>query len=219
MASLTIENYIKTIYQVCSSQGKPVASTGELATALGVHPSTVTSMLKALSEAGLVYYKPYEGVSLTESGRLLAMRVIRRHRLLELFLVRTLNLSWDEVHDEAEELEHAVSDLLIDRIDAYLGHPECDPHGDPIPKADGSIRSQGGRLLSEWSVERPFTLVRVLDQSPEFLRYCAGLGLQPGVAGCVTRKSEEAGIIVVSIGGEEAVLGTEAARKLLVAAQ
>ncbi len=217
VATLTIENYIKAIYHICSSQDKPVATTGDLAAALGVHPSSVTSMLKTLAEAGLVHYKPYEGVSLTEPGRLLALRVLRRHRLLELFLVRTFDLSWDEVHEEAEELEHAVSDLLIDRIDAYLGYPDCDPHGDPIPKADGTIHSQRGVQLSDWAVCRPFTLVRVLDQTPEFLRYLAGLGLQPGASGCVTNKSEAAGVVVVAIGGEEKVLATEAARKLLVA--
>lgn len=218
MATLTIENYIKAIYQICSTHNKSVATTGELAAALSVQPSTVTSMLKTLSEAGLVQYTPYEGVSLTEAGRLLAMRVVRRHRLLELFLVRTLQLSWDEVHDEAEELEHAVSDFLIDRIDVFLGHPEQDPHGDPIPKADGTISYPTSSPLSDWATSQTFTLVRVLDQSPEFLRYLSGLGLRPGVTGRVESRVEPAGIIIVSIAGESTPLATQAASKLLVTA-
>jgi DtxR family Mn-dependent transcriptional regulator len=217
VASLTIENYIKAIYQICSTQNKSVATTGELAQALSVQPSTVTSMLKTLSEAGLVRYTPYEGVSLTESGRLLAMRVLRRHRLLELFLVRTLALSWDEVHDEAEELEHAVSDYLIDRIDAYLGYPQQDPHGDPIPKPDGSIRYPNSFPLSQWNMSQPFLLVRVLDQTPEFLRYLSGLGIRPGVTGQIVSRTDPAGVLVVSIAGTQTPLATDAAAKLLVA--
>ena len=115
-----------------------------MAEALGVSPGTVTSMLKTLSESGLAEYVPYEGARLTEAGRTLALRVVRRHRLIELFLVRTLELTWDEVHAEAENMEHAVSDLLVDRIDAYLGYPETDPHGDPIPKADGTVAGHRG---------------------------------------------------------------------------
>src|SRR5262245_52185128 len=106
-------------------------------------------MLKTLSESGLAEYMPYEGARLTEAGRTLALRVLRRHRLIELFLARTLNMSWDEVHEEAENMEHAVSDLLIDRIDAFLGYPASDPHGDPIPKADGTVAGSSGRGLSQ----------------------------------------------------------------------
>jgi len=121
MASLTVENYVKTIHRITASQEGRPATTGELAAALGVSPGTVTSMLKTLDAARLAVHRPYEGVSLTKAGRILALRVIRRHRLLELFLHRTLDMSWDEVHDEAEHMEHAVSDLLVDRIDAFLG--------------------------------------------------------------------------------------------------
>jgi DtxR family Mn-dependent transcriptional regulator len=136
MPSLTVENYVKTIWQITNTQDGRAASTGQIATALGVAPGTVTSMLKTLDAARLATHRRYEGVALTRAGRMLALRVIRRHRLIELFLLRTLDMTWDEVHDEAEHLEHAVSDLLVDRIDAYLGHPEVDPHGDPIPRAD-----------------------------------------------------------------------------------
>ena len=135
--SLTVENYVKTIFQIVSAQEDRPATTGQIAAALEVSPGTVTSMLKTLDAARLATHMPYEGVALTRSGRVLALRVLRRHRLLELFLLRTLDMSWDEVHDEAEHMEHAVSDLLVDRIDAFLGHPDVDPHGDPIPRADG----------------------------------------------------------------------------------
>ncbi|MFM7035939.1 MAG: metal-dependent transcriptional regulator, partial [Planctomycetia bacterium] len=134
MPSLTVENYVKTIYQISASQDGNAASTGQIAAALGVLPGTVTSMLKTLDAARLATHKPYGGVSLTRAGTMLALRMIRRHRLIELFLLKTLDMTWDEVHDEAEHMEHAVSDLLVERIDAFLGRPEVDPHGDPIPR-------------------------------------------------------------------------------------
>ena len=172
MASLTVENYVKTIYQICAASGARPAATGQLAAALGVSPGTVTSMLKTLSESSLATYTPYEGVRLTHAGSALALRVIRRHRLIELFLVKTLNLAWDEVHEEAEHMEHAVSDRLIDRIDAFLGHPDTDPHGDPIPRRDGSVasaevRSLGGvpgrRSVSPGPRRRPIARVLALS--------------------------------------------------------
>ena len=218
LASLTIENYVKGIYLICARTEKPLATTGELATALTVSPGTVTSMLKTLSDAGLAAYRPYEGVRLTEAGRLLALRVLRRHRLIELFLVRTLDLSWDEVHEEAENLEHAVSDFLIDRIDQFLEYPKADPHGDPIPRADGTISAPEGCLLTDWKVGSPFRLVRVLDQSPEFLRYLSDSGIDLGIQGELQSNHKAAGIVTVSIGKREMSLAHEAARKLLVAA-
>jgi DtxR family transcriptional regulator, Mn-dependent transcriptional regulator len=216
LASLTIENYVKGIYLICAQQDKQLATTGELATALSVSPGTVTSMLKTLSDAGLASYRPYEGVRLTEAGRLLALRVLRRHRLIELFLVRTLDLSWDEVHEEAENLEHAVSDFLIDRIDQYLEYPTADPHGDPIPRADGTISAPDGCLLIDWSVGPTFRLIRVLDQSPEFLRYLSEAGLDLGAEGELRANHPTAGILTLSIGEQETSLAHEAARKLLV---
>ena len=140
MPSLTIENYLKSIYTICNRQDQRPAATGQLAEALSVSPGTVTSMLKSLETSGLVIYTPYEGVRMTDTGQQLALRVLRRHRLIELFLVKTLGLSWDEVHEEAENMEHAVSDFLVDRIDDFLGKPQTDPHGDPIPRSDGTIQ-------------------------------------------------------------------------------
>ena len=140
MPSLTVENYLKAILQLGLQSGEDSVATGQLANHLGVSPGTVTSMLKTLAESGLADYRPYEGVTLSESGRVLALRMLRRHRLIEQFLVETLQLSWDQVHEEAENMEHAISDFVVDRIDEYLGHPEVDPHGDPIPAADGQLR-------------------------------------------------------------------------------
>ncbi len=217
MPSLTVENYVKTIYQISTSaEGQP-AGTGQLAAALGVSPGTVTSMLKTLSESNLATYTPYEGVRLTAAGSALALRVVRRHRLIEQFLVKTLDLTWDEVHEEAEHMEHAVSDRLIDRIDAFLGYPESDPHGDPIPRPDGSVSIPASRSLAECQVGQRFHLVRVLDQSPEFLRYLSGSGLPLGTTGVVVANRVEASIVTIDVDGQQTSLGREAASKILVA--
>jgi DtxR family transcriptional regulator, Mn-dependent transcriptional regulator len=216
LSTLTIENYVKAIYQVCVRQDKARATTGELAEALNVSPGTVTSMLKTLGDAGLAEYTPYEGVALAETGRLLALRVLRRHRLIELFLARTLHMTWDEVHDEAENMEHAVSDFLIDRMDAFLGYPATDPHGDPIPRADGSISVTEGLRLTDWQVGAPFRLVRVLDQSPEFLRYLSETGLSLGSEGALSSIRDEAGVVTVTIGERDTALARATAEKLLV---
>jgi DtxR family Mn-dependent transcriptional regulator len=217
--SLTVENYIKTIYQICSETcGKP-ATTGRIAEALGVSPGTVTSMLKTLSESQLVTYTPYDGVELTASGQALALRIVRRHRLIELFLVDTLGLSWDEVHEEAEHMEHAVSDRLVDRIDVKLGFPDADPHGDPIPKADGSLRPSAACGLDGCEPGQRFRLTRVIDQSAEFLRYLSNAGLAPGARGEVIRNLSEAGVVTVWVNSTETTLGHEAASKILVEAE
>jgi DtxR family Mn-dependent transcriptional regulator len=218
--SLTVENYVKTIYQIAAAQAGQPASTGQIAAALDVSPGTVTSMLKTLDAARLATHKPYEGVSLSRAGRVLALRMIRRHRLIELFLLRTLDMTWDEVHDEAEHMEHAVSDLLVDRIDAFLGHPEVDPHGDPIPRAEGlSLEppaEPAARPLAECGAGDRFRLVRVLDQSSEFLRYLTDSGLALGTTGTVEKNPDGAGLLRIRLEGRSFSLAREAAAKLLV---
>jgi DtxR family Mn-dependent transcriptional regulator len=210
VASLTVENYAKTIYQISVAQEGRPASTGQIAAALGVSPGTVTSMLKTL-----------EGVALTRAGRMLALRVIRRHRLIELFLMRTLDMSWDEVHDEAEHLEHAVSDLLVERIDAFLGRPEVDPHGDPIPQLDAhgitEADEPAARSLAECVAGTEFRLARVLDQSPEFLRYLTDCGLVLGASGEVEKNPDGAGLMRIRVDGRGLALALEAAGRLVVA--
>ncbi|MFM8414233.1 MAG: metal-dependent transcriptional regulator [Planctomycetota bacterium] len=221
MASLTVENYAKTIYQLTAAQEGRPASTGQIAAALGVSPGTVTSMLKTLDAARLATHRPYEGVALTRAGRMLALRVIRRHRLIELFLLRTLDMTWDEVHDEAEHLEHAVSDLLVERIDAFLGRPEVDPHGDPIPPADAHSLDVGeegpARSLADCGPGEAFRLSRVLDQSPEFLRYLTDCGLGLDTVGAVERNPDGAGLMRIRVDGRGLALSLDAAGKLVVA--
>lgn len=216
MPSLTIENYVKAIYQLTSGVDANSASTGSLAGLLRVSPSSVTSMLKTLHETGLAEHKPYEGVRLTAKGTKLALRVLRRHRLIELFLQRTLDLTWDEVHEEAEHMEHAVSDLLVDRIDAFLGYPEIDPHGDPIPRSDGSLAVTPQTPLHLCIVPGLFRLERVLDQSSDFLRYLSDMGMTIGASGRVVSNSPVAETVGIEIDGRATTLGYNSAAKLLV---
>jgi DtxR family Mn-dependent transcriptional regulator len=218
--SLTVENYVKTIEQITTGQEGRPATTGQIAAALGVSPGTVTSMLKTLDAARLATHRPYEGVSLTRAGRMLALRVIRRHRLIELFLLQTLDMTWDEVHDEAEHMEHAVSDLLVERIDAFLGRPEVDPHGDPIPRADAVslITPDDGaaRSLAECRPGEAFRLARVLDQSSDFLRYLTECGLGLGAVGTVEGNPDGAGLMRIRVGRTGLSIALDAAGKLVV---
>ncbi|MGH7139406.1 MAG: metal-dependent transcriptional regulator [Pirellulales bacterium] len=216
MPSLTVENYVKTIFQICFAQSGRPAATGQLAAALNVSPGTVTSMLKTLSESGLATYTPYEGVRLTAAGSALALRVVRRHRLIELFLAKTLNLTWDEVHEEAEHMEHAVSDRLVDRIDIFLGYPQFDPHGDPIPRADGTLDMPASRTLAQCQPGVHFRLARVIDQSPEFLRFLTDSGLPLGTHGEVIANQAGADMMTVAANGQTTELGREAAENILV---
>ncbi len=221
MPSLTVENYVKTIEQITSGQEGRPATTGQIAAALDVSPGTVTSMLKTLDAARLATHRPYEGVALTRAGRMLALRVIRRHRLIELFLLKTLDMSWDEVHDEAEHMEHAVSDLLVERIDAFLGRPEVDPHGDPIPRADAVSFSDSAdgatRSLAECGEGDAFRLARVLDQSSDFLRYLTDCGLVLGTVGTVESNPDGAGLMRIRVGRTGLAIALDAADKLIVA--
>ena len=216
MPSLTVENYLKAILQISLRAAGEWVSTGELAGELGVSPGTVTSMLKTLGESNLATYTPYEGVRLTSAGRALALRVLRRHRLIEQFLSQTLNLTWDEVHEEAEHMEHAVSDALVDRIDAYLGHPTTDPHGDPIPQADGTMAAAADRPLTDCATGEQFALSRVVDQSPEFLRYLSHAGLEIGARGSLVSNEPSHNELTIRLGGRNRTLSREAAGKLMV---
>ncbi len=217
MASLTVENYVKTIYLIAARQPvEDAVSTGVLAQGMNVSPGTVTGMLKTLSEASLATYTPYEGVRLSPAGNRLALKVLRRHRLVELFLAQTLDMPWDEVHEEAEHMEHAVSDRLVDRIETFLGFPAVDPHGDPIPRSDGSLTEPEGKPLSSLARGHRFRVVRVVDQDPAFLRYLTECGLDLGSHGETVENRQEAGALVLKIGDRTVALGFEAAGKVLV---
>src|SRR6185312_6910285 len=174
----SVEDYLKAIYQL-SPEGRP-ASTSEIAHLLALSPPSVTGMVKRLSEHGLLEHVPYKGVQLTEEGRRAALRTIRRHRLIEAYLVAFLGYTWDTVHDEAERLEHAVSDQLVERMASVLGHPSVDPHGDPIPDVDGAIHEPASTPLSELPEGILVELRRVDESDPERLRYIASIGLHPG---------------------------------------
>lgn len=218
MPSLTVENYLKAVLQLELKTGEKRISPGLLSARLDLTPGTVTSMLKALAESGLADYVPYEGVQLTESGRILALRMLRRHRLIELFLHSTLDLTWDQVHDEAEELEHSVSDFLIDRIDEYLEHPEVDPHGSPIPAADGIMRGDPSATvpLLNCEVGDRLRFVRVVNQEPDFLRYLSDSGFELGATATVIENSEEIGIVKTDLGERSFTVGRVAAESIRV---
>lgn len=217
MTSLTVENYLKAMLQIATRHEAEWVTTGQLAAELRVSPGTVTSMLKTLADSGLVEYRPYEGARLTDAGRSLALRMLRRHRLIELFLVKTLRLTWDQVHEEAEHMEHAVSDFLIDRIDEYLGHPAVDPHGDPIPSASGEMRGRIDAVpLSSCTPGTAIRVARVTNQGADFLRYLSNSGVEIGSVGFVRENNREAGIVTAEIDGRIVVMGHPAAEQVLV---
>src|SRR5438046_5371768 len=170
LPSSTVENYLKAIHQGQSALGpdQRLVPMGQVATALGVTPGTATTMVKALAESGLAEYEPYSGVRLSAAGEKLAGLVLRRHRLVELFLVQVMGMSWAEVHDEAEHLEHVVSERLIDRMDQMLGQPTHDPHGDPIPNPDGAITTEHLDNLLTCTIGTLLTATRIADQDPAF---------------------------------------------------
>jgi DtxR family Mn-dependent transcriptional regulator len=218
MPTSTVEDYLKHI--LLEEERAPGArvATGSLADALGVTPGTVTTMVKTLSDSGLVDYEAYGGVRLTAAGRQLGMHVLRRHRLMELFLVRTLGMDWSEVHDEAERLEHAVSDRLVERIDVLLGRPSVDPHGDPIPSAAGEVAGHELETLAALAAGRRARVARVADQDASFLRLVERLGLLPGTPVRVIARDAAADALEVELDGERrAHLGLRAAGKIFVA--
>jgi len=218
--SYTVENYLKAIYQAQATRpaGVSMVPMGQLATALGVVPGTATTMVKALAESGLVDYEPYVGVMLTTAGEKLAALVLRRHRLIELFLVQVMGMSWAEVHEEAEHLEHAVSDRLIERMDEMLGRPEHDPHGDPIPDPEGQLIARRYDTLLTCPLRVPIKVTRVADQDAEFLRFIEQNQLKPGEIVEVEERDAAADRVSLRRRDDHITIGTRAAAKLLVGA-
>jgi DtxR family Mn-dependent transcriptional regulator len=213
----SVEDYLKAIYQL-SPEGRP-ASTSEIAHLLALSPPSVTGMVKRLSEHGLLDHIPYRGVQLTDEGRLAALRMVRRHRLIEAYLVEFLGYSWDTVHEEAERLEHAVSDTMVERMAGALGNPSVDPHGDPIPAADGSIQELACTALSDVPVGETVEISRVHESVPERLRYIASLGLKPGVHVTVVDRQPFDELVTIEVGAERQVIGRELGHALLCARQ
>ena len=211
----SVEDYLKTIYLL--SQGGEPASTNDIAHQLGLSAPSVSGMIKRLAEQGLVEHEPYKGVELTPEGRRLAIRMVRRHRVLEAYLVAKLGYDWDGVHGEAERLEHAVSDGLINRMAAALGDPQVDPHGDPIPTADGWVEELVFPPLVEVTVGTEAEIRRVSTADPERLRYLASLGLKPGTSVTVMDRQPFNGPTTVRVGKLTHMIGHELASTLLCA--
>ena len=222
LPSSTVENYLKAIYQGQSQLvgAARLVTMGNVAAALNVTPGTATTMVKALAESGLAEYEPYSGVRLTAAGEKLAKLVLRRHRLVELFLVQVMGMRWDEVHDEAEQLEHVVSERLIERIDEMLGRPTHDPHGDPIPTAEGTLTSRPLDSLLTCPLGTPLTVTRIADQDPAFLRFIESNGLKPGQAIEVETRDPAADSVRLKGRNRSSItIGARAASKLLVEVQ
>ncbi|HSM14311.1 MAG TPA: metal-dependent transcriptional regulator [Thermoanaerobaculia bacterium] len=219
MPTSTVEDYLKQILLEEQRTGAETrVPTGRIAQQLAVTPGSATAMVQTLAAGGLVDYEAYGGVRLTDDGRRLALHVLRRHRLVELFLVEVMGYDWSEVHPEAERLEHAVSERLVERIDEMLGRPAFDPHGDPIPTAAGELVPAELELLSTLPEGSRARVARVGDQDAEFLRRLESLGLTPGARLRVVARDESTDTLEVAPGARKATasLGLRAAAKILV---
>jgi len=211
----SMEDYLKTIYKL--SRDKESVSTSQIADQMDCAPASVTNMLQKLSSLQLVEYRPYRGVKLTSTGERIALEVVRHHRLIELYLSEILGYSWDRVHDEADRLEHVISEEMEARMDEALGYPERDPHGDPIPTREGRIHA--GPLSSLWDTpagEEEVRVVRVSDSNPDVLRYLAEIGIYPRVEVKVTKRAPFNGPISVGVGDQVHDLGEELALQIYV---
>ncbi len=221
-----IEDALKAILRIETENGSDVLGAGllgadvgpgVLGTELRLAPGTVTTLVKDLAAKGLVVYQPYRGVRLTPEGRERAIVMLRRHRLLELFLVEILGMDWAEVHSEAERLEHGVSDRLAECLDATLGHPRVDPHGDPIPPHDGALPARRQTSLLSCEERRDLTVSRISDQTPDFQELIDRIGLRPGSQVRVEERDAEAEIVQLRVETNgEVRLGMQAAGKILV---
>lgn len=218
MPSSTVENYLKAIW---SLQGPvddgELVLIGQVAEKLSVTPGTATTMMNQLEKKGLVEYRPRRGVRLKEEGRKAAMQVLRRHRLIETFLVEVMKLDWAEVHEDAEVLEHVVSDRLLRRMDEMLHHPTHDPHGAPIPSSDGELRQDGTAVLADCQPGR-YLLKRVREDQPAFLQWLSELQLLPGTEFVLSAINSMAGTLSLQLGGQDVPvqISTPASRSLLV---
>lgn len=209
----SVEDYLKVIYHLSSQGG--FAATSDIAAQLDVSAPSVSGMVKRLSETGLIEHVPYRGVQLTAQGRRAALKMIRRHRVLEVYLIQRLGYDWDGVHDEAERLEHAVSDELIERMSGALGHPRYDPHGAPIPTAEGEIEEADLISVADAPVGQALELRQVGTEDPARLRYLAEQGLVPGTHLIVTDRQPFNGPTTVQLGAASRVIGRELAQVLL----
>ncbi len=211
-----VEDYAKAIYALERQSGEP-ASNSALAIRLGVSPGTATAMVKKLAELGLAEHTLYHGVSLTDSGKRIALEVIRHHRLIESFLADALGMPWDKVHDEAEVLEHYISEDLEERMASVLGDPSHDPHGDPIPDRTLTLVEESTVALGDLETGASATFARVSDSDPEMLRYLDERGIRPGVRVTVGEREPFGGALMVSVAGAAHAIGPQLADRMLVA--
>lgn len=211
--SQTVEDYLKTIFKI-QEDGR--ATTSKIASEMEVSSASVTNMMKRLADMGLLEYASYQGVELTESGRKIALEVIRHHRLLELYLKEMLGYSWDEVHEEAEKLEHHISERFEDRIAEMLDEPTHDPHGDPIPSKEGDMPAAEAQRLIDAERKTDLIVRRVTNQDPELLRHLDDIGLIPGVKVHVKKQAPYDGPLTVQVEDQEQVIGRKVADSILV---
>ncbi len=214
MISRAMEDYLKTIYQAADNEEK--VSTSNLAQQMNCSPASVTNMLQKLSQLKLVEYEPYQGVTLTSAGDKIALETLRHHRLIELYLAEVLGYSWDKVHEEAEQLEHVISEEFEERIDQALGHPTIDPHGDPIPTKAGEIEVLPFQSLWETPSGNKVQVCRVSDRDPKVLRYLATIGISPEVEINVLKKGPFNGPLHVEINEKEHSLSKDLADQIFV---
>lgn len=212
--SQSIEDYLKAIYKLQQGAG---ASTTRVAEAMEVSSASATNMIKKLAKMGLVDYESYKGAKLTESGQKIALEVIRHHRLLELYLLEVMGYSWDEVHDEAEKLEHHISEQFEDKIAELLDDPTHDPHGDPIPTKEGIMPEMELKPLTQAEEGQQYLVSRVKNQDPELLRYLEKMGLLPGAKLKILEMSPFNGPVKLQLEDQEKVLGREVAEHIYIA--
>lgn len=213
--SQSIEDYLKAIFSLQSDDNR--VSTTQVANSLEVSSASATNMIKRLAEMGLVDYQSYKGSRLTKSGKKIALEIIRHHRLLELYLLEVMGYSWDEVHDEAEKLEHHISERFEDKIANLLDDPTHDPHGDPIPSKEGIMPEMNADPLIEAEDDQAYIVSRVKDQDPELLRYLEKVGLLPGIKVKIKEKAPFKGPITLLIENDEQVIGHDVAKSIFVA--
>lgn len=211
-----VEDYLKAIYEL-ESRGT-AAETNAIAELLKIAPASVSGMMRRLAEQGLITHERYRGARLTASGRRAALKTLRRHRVIEAYLTSALGYSWDRVHDEAERLEHAASDELIDRMAAAIGEPETDPHGAPIPNRDGTLEERAAVSLATLQPGDSAKVARVSDKDAERLRYLAELGIIPGTTVNVIAREPYGGPIALRVGSSSRTIGPELAEQILVSA-
>ncbi|MFZ4621144.1 MAG: metal-dependent transcriptional regulator [Bacteroidota bacterium] len=214
MASEQIENYLKNIYKLSSNEGK--VTTSSLSEKLQISPASVSEMIKKLAEEGTLTHTPYKGVELTDEGKRLALRIIRKHRLWEMFLVEVLHFRWDEIDDEAERFEHIMSDLMEEKIDHALGHPMIDPHGDPIPTKDGEITCAMSYPMIESEAGTRVRVLRVSDSNSEMLKYVSSIGITLNKEILIRRKMTFDNSLIVVINKKEINISSTIAEHIFV---